>query len=1047
MGRIMLLTTKTLQKIQRIVDVYESKIFHTLQEVNSFLTYESEEHHRQIPEQFTGEVCLPALWGSVWSNTWFKSSVKITPELSAKALFIQPQTEGRETMLWINGSPRGIISKELEVGARGYHHTLFIGDNFAVGDNLEIAVECYAGHPCIGCHPLDEREQTTHTREEYEFTFRNCVIVERDELVKDFVFDLKTLLQIVQHLPEESFRKGAVANCLEKVFMLVSQAPTDMQNPNLRHSLQEARQVMASELQKKNGPSAPMAGIIGHSHMDTAWLWTTKETIRKCARTFSNALNLMNQYPEYKFIQSSVLHLEQMQEHYPEIFAQIKLRIAEGRWEPNGASYIEADGNITGGESQIRQFLRGMQYLKKEFDYVPDSYWLPDTFGYNAALPQIIKGCGLKYFLTTKLSWNESNTFPYDSFKWQGIDGSEIVAHFNETHCWVDPQTLLSRLNGVEEGKFTGDKFSIRHKDITNKRLISYGFGDGGGGPMYEMLEMARRCEDLEGIPKAKNMTVSEFMDDLVASSPRLPQHRGELYLELHRGTLTHQHKIKRHNRKLEIAMRSLEYLDVLQRSSGSGGIARESLDGLWKTLLINQFHDILPGTSLPEVHDLAIQQYEEALEATRELCDIPEVYSAGQYQGINSLNWQRQHCFSIPIDNSNLHVLEAESESYIDLYGKPLLLIQKHFDALSNASLTLALQSQSPTESAFTIAEKIITPFYEFSLEKDGSIKGLFSLQHKRRICKEGQAFNQFLLGEDIPALWDSWDIDFDQKLKMRASAEHTNTEIVEQGLLHLRVRSKYTIGEASEIQQDIIFYRDSERIDFETLVDWNEDHKLLQTSFDLDVFSNNIKCEIPFGYIERATHDNSFVDRSCFEFSQHKYSDISETRFGIAFLNDGKYAIHADGASVKLSLLKSGGHPDPRGDKGLHFMVYSLLPHAGPLSSEAVIQPAYELNNPPLIIRSEVQQVEKKFCEIDEDNIIIESLKWAEDGEGYVLRLYEAEGSAIQCELKLSSASPAVYETNMLEESAQELKSSNDAYQLNFKAFEIKTIKVRLN
>ncbi|MDD7986552.1 glycoside hydrolase family 38 C-terminal domain-containing protein [Lentisphaera marina] len=1039
----MLITQKTLQKIERLVKVYEEKIFNPLLEIKNFNIFECEEHLRSVPNDTKKDISLPYNWGGVWTNTWFKTSLQVDQGLTGKKLYIQPQTAGRETMLWVNDQAKGIISKELEVGARGYHHTLYIGDSFQEGQSIDIALECYAGHPCIGCHPGDEREFTTFTTEEYEHTFKSCFILERDELIKDFVFDLKTLLQITQHLPEESFRKGSTASCLEKVFALVSQAPEDLQSPILRKTLEAACSVMEPELSKKNSPSAPIAGIIGHSHMDTAWLWTTQETQRKCARTFSNALNLMDQYPEYMFLQSSVLHLEDIKSNYPQIFQQIKQRVAEGRWEPNGASYVEADGNITGGEAQIRQFTRGIKFLKDEFNYTPDSYWLPDTFGYNAALPQIIKGCGLKYFLTTKLSWNESNTFPYDSFKWQGIDGSEVVAHFNETHCWPDPQTLLSRLNGLEEGKYTGNKFSIRHKDIADKRFIAYGFGDGGGGPMYEMLEMARRCEDLEGIPKAQHMTLTKFMDQMVETCPNLPEHRGELYLELHRGTLTHQHKIKRYNRKLEVALRLLDYLNVKQRLAGQSGISQDSLDALWKTLLVNQFHDILPGTSIPEVHDLAIEQYEQAMEACRELAQIPAVYSAGEFSLLNSLNWKRNDYFSIPVNQLQLVATGVNSESFCDVKGQKQLLIENSSDAFSSRTIELA-ESAKEGSSSFSIAEKITTPFYEFTLSKDGKIKDIFSTKHQRRLTKENQAFNEFLIGEDIPALWDSWDIDFDQQVKMEASAEHISTEIVKNGELHLRIRSEFKIGQNSKITQDIVFYQNSERIDFETLVDWNEMHQLLQTSFDLDVFSNSIKCEIPFGYIERPTHNNSMVDRACFEFSQHKYSDISETRFGIAFLNDGKYAIDANGSRVKLSLVKSGGHPDPRGDKGQHFMVYSLLPHEGQLSSENVIRPAYELNHPPVLLPIE-HNYNDKFCEVSESNIIVESLKWADDESGYVLRIYEAEGSTTRCKAKFNFAGSAIHECNMLEDELSSLTSTNGQIELHFHPFEIKTIKVK--
>ncbi|NQZ58787.1 MAG: alpha-mannosidase, partial [Lentisphaeraceae bacterium] len=697
-------------------------------------------------------------------------------------------------------------------------------------------------------------------------------------------------------------------------------------------------------------------------------------------------------------------------------------------------------------EAQIRQFSRGMKYLKDEFNYKPDSYWLPDTFGYNAALPQIIKGCGLKYFLTTKLSWNESNTFPYDSFIWRGIDGSEVVAHFNETHCWADPQTLLSRLNGVEEGKFVGEKFSIRHKDVTDKRLIAYGFGDGGGGPMYEMLEMARRVEDLEGIPKAKNMTVSEFMDELVDSSPKMPRYNGELYLELHRGTLTHQHKIKQGNRQMEIAVRALELLDVRQKLNGQEGIAKEDLDALWKTLLINQFHDILPGTSLPEVHDLAIEQYEAALEKATQLSRTREIYGEGTYKLVNSLNWKYTRNISVAVENEQRSAEGVVCETYTDIDDRPRLLMESGLKGLSESSITLSQNGTPlPEISSFYIQNnKVRTPFYEFNLSDEGVLENLLYLPENRTLDLVGKAFNEFIIGEDLPALWDSWDIDYDQQLKMQAVEGHVKTEIIHNGQLHLRIRSTRKIGTASSLVQDVIFYKNTPQIDFETLIDWHEKHMLLQTKFDLNVFTNSIKCEIPFGYVERQTHDNTPVDRACFEFSQHKYSDLSESRFGIAFLNNGKYAIAAEGSTVKLSLLKSGGHPDPRGDEGRHYTTYSVLPHSGPLAVNTVVQAAYELNHLPLITVVDGTLDGNSLCSFSKDNIIVESIKWAEDGNGWVMRVYEAEGSTTQCDMNFSSVNYKVLQTDMLEENGQEVLGGKGIYALNFHAFEIKTIKV---
>jgi alpha-mannosidase len=1044
----MLTHTKTLEKVLRIERTYEALIFRAVSGIDRFWGASTAEHLRQVPgEELNGqEEGLPVRWGGAWATRWFKAEVAVPEAAAGKRLFLQVVTGAVETMLWVNGVPCGIFSKEQEVGARGCHHTLRIAESAKAGERIDLALECYAGHPCIGVHPMDEREATSCDPGNYEHVFASARLMVRDELVKDVVFDLKTLNQLAHNLPPYSFRRGAVVAVLERIFNRVPQSPAECGEAVWRPALEEARAIMAPELAKTNGASAGFAGIIGHSHMDTAWLWTTEETVRKCARTFSNALNLMEQYPEYFFMQSSVLHLEQMKTFYPQIFAQIKQRVAEGRWEPNGGSYVEADGNMPGGEAQIRQFTRGMAFLKQEFNYRPDSYWLPDTFGYSAALPQVIRGCGLKYFLTTKLSWNESNMFPHDTFRWQGIDGSEVVAHFNETHCWPDPATLLSRLQGIDGGAYNGPRMSIRHNEISDRRLIAYGFGDGGGGPMYEMLEMARRVEDLEGVPRTRNMRVGAFMDELVEACPNLPLYCGELYLELHRGTLTHQHQIKRGNRKLESALRALEYRDVMARMAGREGVACETLSRLWRVLLINQFHDILPGTSLPDVHDKAIAEYAAALKEIDGVLDRGNGLSEGTYAVHNALNWDRTEPVVV-ICPAGLVADSGVSQSFETIDAENALMVGGVTVPAVGRSVIGLIPGTADNDSAFTVAgDEIETPFYAVTLAPEGGMASLFFKPEQRFIGKANGPLNVFLCGEDVPAVWDSWDIDVDQRCKLERGARLKSREVVSNGAVHLRIRSIYAVGQDSRIVQDMVLYASGPRIDFETVVDWNEKHQLLKVAFDLEVFSRTLRSEVAFGYVDRPTHDNTAEDRAMFEVAQHKYSDLSESRFGVALLNDCKYGISACGSELQLTLLKSGGHPDPRGDQGRHYMTYSLLPHQGGFSVPAVVRPACELNHPLWLQPMPGAEPAASFCTLSSDQIIVESLKWADDGNGYVLRLYEAECNRCRCDLMLSQPGNRVLETNMLEENGTELTVKDHTVSLVFRPFEIKTIKVML-
>jgi alpha-mannosidase len=608
---------KTIEKLVRVEHRYEKEIFKTLGEVE-VQYFETQEHLRQVPgADHPWRPVTPALiWGEVWGNAWFKGRLEIQSTWAAKDLYIQAEMGAWETLFFVDGQARGIFSRELETGARGYHHTLLCHKKGSKTENIELAFECYAGHPCVGTMPIDDREGPSADPNSYRKNFKGIFVLERRDDVKDFVFDLKALNQLVKCLPESSFRRGQIVQTLTKVLQIVPQFPDEVPEIQWKKALLEARKVMAAPLQCTNGSSVAFAGLTGHSHMDTAWLWTSKETIRKCARTFSNALNLMEQYTEYRFMQSSPIHAEMIREHYPEIFERIKAKVKEGRWEPNGGMYVESDGNMPSGESFIRQFVYGQKFTQEHFNYRADTFWLPDTFGYSAALPQILKGCGIKYFLTTKLAWNETNTFPMDTFKWCGIDGTSVLVHFNETHCWPDPATLIQRIDGDVHAAPGVRVNKIQHTDVNNKRLISYGFGDGGGGPMYEMLEMARRAQDLEGCPLSKHMGVSEFMGLLEAEQGHFPVYHGELYFEGHRGVLTSQHLIKKLNRQLEMALRDLDCLNTLVFLNGGAPLSAAEMELHWKVLLKNQFHDILPGTSIPEEHTEAKLRMSETLSA-----------------------------------------------------------------------------------------------------------------------------------------------------------------------------------------------------------------------------------------------------------------------------------------------------------------------------------------------------------------------------------------------------------------------------------------------
>jgi alpha-mannosidase len=484
-------------------------------------------------------------WGESWLSAWFRVKLTLPVEYAGGPVFLRAQTGATEALMIVNGKHMGVFD---------YNHPVHLVDmNPGAGQVFDIYLEGYSGHTFPGTQPYDRSVEAKGGEHQDSglFVGKNCRVFQSIDLVSErkdvseFVFKLQTLRQLANALDSNSLRRGQIQKALQQVFILVDAKPEETDESVWRPKISEAVKILNPLLALKNGPSAPKAGITGHSHIDTAWLWPIAETERKLARTFSSVLSLMEQYPEFRFTQSAAFHGDVVRRKYPEIFERIKQRVAEGRWEINGAMWVEPDCNISGGEALVRQCLYGQLATREMFGVTSDTLWQPDAFGFSGALPQILKGCGVKYFCTTKMGWNDTNRFPYETFIWEGVDGSSVLSHFNISHCIPDPETLINAWN------------SIQHKDIQDRGFVAFGYGDGGGGPMAEMIEMARLAEDLEGCPRASYSSVSEFMSGIENDFQDLPTWKGELYLELHRGTLTSVSEVKRLNRKSELALQS----------------------------------------------------------------------------------------------------------------------------------------------------------------------------------------------------------------------------------------------------------------------------------------------------------------------------------------------------------------------------------------------------------------------------------------------------------------------------------------------------------
>ncbi len=1028
-----------IRKLERLINTLSDYKFSVIgdMEVSRF---ETKKQYHQVPDDASLYVKTKRgdTWGGEKTYCWFRGTARIPEEYRGKAIFIHPVLGGFEGFLWVNGIPRGIFTTKYSNQISSIHEYALLTSNADPDQELDVAIEFYAGHYINGLNPLEKFEMPNFT-----FTFDHISLCAKNQDIIDFIFDLRTLVQLAQSMDKLSFRRADVLNCLIEVHKTVYYSVDEVPESTWRAALAKAREIMKPVLSVKNSQSAPMAGIIGHSHMDTAWLWPIDVTLKKCARTYSNQISLMEQYPEYRFIQSSAFHTEMIRRHYPKLFEMIKGKVAEGRYEPNGAVWVECDCNITSGEFLIRQMLWGQNFTRKHFGFTSNCLWMPDTFGYSAAIPQIMKGCHVDYFLTTKLSWNDTNKFPYEAFYWEGIDGTRVFAHFNSIHCWPDPEALIKNLEGRDSNNY------IQNKRTVNKRLICYGFGDGGGGPIFEMIEAARRVRDLEGCPKAEHVEVGQFMKDMEREAIDPPLYRGELYLEMHRGTLTNMHDIKRNNRKAEFLIHDLELLTVRKAIAEGKAATDEHLRPLVETVLVNQFHDILPGSSISEVHDQSCREMSEVLRKGKEM--IPGLVAAKPEENaitvINTLGFERNEVIRIP-DMEGMTPVNGELsvQRYTDIHGNKMLCIGP-VKLPPMGSVTIKFDKERPQQkgedSVFCYDGSVLTtPFAQITFENNGTIASFIDTRVNRELRGNGYPLNTFLIAEDVPALWDNWDIDADIQMKFVNASELLERKVVSTGPLEFRIRSRYKICEGSYITQDMVFYAHTPRVDFETVIDWNAKHRFLKTSFDTTVRSNTARHEIQFGYCHRPTTRNNTLEQAMFEVLNHKYTDLSEPRYGVSVLNDCKYGVSVEGSSIRLSLHKGGCNPDPRGDAGVHECVYSFLPHVGGFSAENVVHPAYCLNVSPIVVNGRADMPSLAMTE--PGNIIIETVKPCEDNQkAFILRLYEAEGSFTHSTLKLGIQPKSVELTNMLEEAIEELPCKNEI-QLTFRPFEIKTIKV---
>ena len=799
-------------------------------------------------------------------------------------------------------------------------------------------------------------------------------------------------------------------------------------------SVHAAREYLKEELYGKYCKEQDATVIcIGHTHIDVAWLWTLEQTREKVQRSFSTVLQLMKRYPEYKFMSSQAQLYAYLKEESPETYEEVKKMVAAGRWEVEGAMWVEADCNLSSGESLVRQVLFGKRFFKDEFGVESRVLWLPDVFGYSAALPQILKKSGVDRFVTSKISWNETNQMPYDMFRWRGIDGTEIFSWFLTAQAKKrdqKPTNFTTYVSNNDPAMIAGTWDRFQQKEFTDQVINTFGWGDGGGGPTADMLEKRRRMENGFGeCPNARIGTVTEFLDHVAKAEhdPRLPVWSGELYLEFHRGTYTSIAKNKRNNRKSEFAYQQAEWLSEMSSLLTDLPYAKERLDEGWERILLYQFHDIIPGSSIKEVYEDCDRVYPLVLKNAEEISDAARQAIAENISTEGGVLVFNPHSF----ENSGIVQVGGEARYVEHIPAKGYAVVQPR-----------AIQNSVRMEPRL-----LENDFLRVQFDENYNIASIYDKQAKREVINapKGRG-NQIEVYEDFPKDFDAWEITNYYKEKQYQVNDVQGVEFVRDGArAGITVTRKFL---ESTFTQTIWLYEDIRRIDFDTEVDWKQEHLLVKTAFPVNINSDRATYEIQFGAVERPTHLNTSWDAAKFEVCAHKYCDFAEFGYGVAMLNDCKYGHDIHDSVMRLTLIKSATYPSPDADRCKHEFSYSLVPHEGDYRAAGIVQMAYDFNAP--MVGCEVGKQEGKLAErfslvsLSQPNVILETVKQAEDGSGTVLRMYEAYNQRTDVQVCFGFNAKRVVLCDLMENEQKELPLVNNTVTLPCKPFEIITLKV---
>ena len=960
------------------------------------------------------EIRQGEVWGHEWQSAWFNFTAEVPENFADKELCLRIHSGGEGLLFDKDGNPVYALTGFSIYDANFYRDRYVIGRKKA-GEKLNYWLEG-AANGLFGILLPDFHElKPAKKHGTFAPAMQRMELAVFNREAWKLMIDVTVMESMMEVETCETRRGMRMLYCLNKAIDIYNYDPANAQ---------AARRYLADEVFSKTAASSAMTvTCVGHAHIDVGWMWPVRESIRKAARTFSTQLALMDKYNDFVFGASQAELYMMVKENYPALYERIREKVREGRWEIQGGMWVEADCNLISGESMVRQFLYGKNFFMDEFGVDVRNLWIPDVFGYSASMPQIIKKSGCDYFLTQKISWSRINKFPHNTFIWRGIDGTEVLTHFppeDSYNAVCTPEQRVRAENRFRENAFVDEFMSL------------VGIGDGGGGPSEEWLERNERMRNWDGCPKARYGTAAGFFDRLAKHADELPCWDGELYLEMHRGTLTTQAATKKGNRYCEQTLAALEFF----ASCGDlKDYPSKFIADSYRDLLRNQFHDILPGSSIKMVYDRTLSEYAATLNGCqKEMADIAgRLFEVSEdcCTIVNTLSVPWSGIIELPAKWCGHDVAGAEAVN-----GKSVRV-----NVPANSFYVIKKGDKKSFERK-TLSEPVLeNDFVRYEFAVDGSLISVYDKVGKRELlAKPG---NIMAFYKDLPPVYDAWEMDIYYKRNqigvMRGEWLGGNTDEVSSELNFVFKSEK------SVMSQKVILRPDSARLDFATHVDWHEDHILLRTEFPT-VIRGRAFFDIQYGQIERTTHNNTSWDEAQFEVCGQRYADLSCRDYGLALLNDCKYGYRVKDGNISMTLLRAPKHPDYEADLGGHDFVYSLYPHQGDIADSSVCQEAAILNRRPYMAEGFAAPANFDFpCRIESDGVSLEIVKKAEKSDARIVRLVEFKGRHSKAELIFGKSVRRVSRTNLIEwENGAEIKLDGGRAEITLAPYEILTLKL---